>query len=105
MHDNCNPGNCPVNTRVGALEKEFDRYRESSSNTHKEIFDRIGSLEQSGAAVKVQLDKIEEKLDELAVSIKSLTERPGKRWDAIVDKVIWAVLAAVIAFLLGRVGL
>ena len=31
--------------------------------------------------------------------------KPGKRWDAIVDKAIWAVLAVVIAFLLARIGL
>ena len=31
--------------------------------------------------------------------------KPGKRWDSIVDKAIWAVLAAVIAFVLARVGL
>lgn len=31
--------------------------------------------------------------------------KPAKRWDSIVDKAIWAVCAAVIAFLLGRIGL
>ena len=31
--------------------------------------------------------------------------KPAKRWDAIVDKVIWAVLAAVIAFVLAKIGL
>jgi hypothetical protein len=37
--------------------------------------------------------------------LKSIKDKPGKRWDAVVDKVVWAVLAAVIAFLLGRIGL
>ena len=31
--------------------------------------------------------------------------KPAKRWDAIVEKSIWAVVAAVIAFLLARIGL
>lgn len=31
--------------------------------------------------------------------------KPAKRWDAIVDKAIWAVLASIIAFVLARVGL
>ena len=31
--------------------------------------------------------------------------KPGKRWDAIVDKTIWSVLAAFIAFVLARIGL
>ena len=49
MHDNCNPSDCPVSARVDALEREFDRYRGNSSDTHRQMFDRIGALEQSGA--------------------------------------------------------
>ncbi len=105
MHENCNPIDCPVSARVDALEKEFDRYRGNSSDTHRQMFDRIGALEQSGATLRTKLDSIEEKLDELTVTVKALADKPGKRWDGIVDKAIWAVLAAVIAFLLGRVGL
>lgn len=105
MHENCNPTDCPVSARVDTLEKEFDRYRGNSSDTHRQMFDRIGALEQSGATLRTKLDSIEEKLDELTVTVKALADKPGKRWDGIVDKAIWAVLAAVIAFLLGRVGL
>ena len=32
-------------------------------------------------------------------------EKPAKRGESIADKAIWAVLAAVIAFVLGRMGL
>ena len=34
-----------------------------------------------------------------------MKKKPAKRYDGLVDKALWAVLAAVIAFLLGRVGL
>ena len=44
-------------------------------------------------------------VEEIKTDVKTIAEKPGKRWDAIVDKVIWAVCAAVIAFLLGRLGL
>lgn len=105
MPDNCNPDNCPVNTRVDGLEKEFDRYRTASSETHRQMFERIGALEQSGAAVKEKLDSIDDKLDKLVEWQEAQMGKPGKRWDGLVDKAVWAVLAAVIAFLLGRVGL
>lgn len=36
---------------------------------------------------------------------ESQQSAPKKRWDAIVDKSVWAVLAAVIAFILARIGL
>lgn len=97
--------NCPVAGRVDALEKEFDRYRSNSTDTHRQMFDRIGALEQSGTALRTKLDSIEEKLDELNATVKALAARPGKRWEGLVEKALWAVVAAVIAFLLARIGL
>ena len=41
----------------------------------------------------------------LAQSMSDIQSKPGKRWEAIVDKAIWAVLAAVIAFVLAKIGL
>ena len=49
--------------------------------------------------------EMESDVKEIKADVKSLNAKPGKRWDSIVDKVIWAVLAAVIAFILGRIGL
>ena len=46
---------------MDALEKEFDHYRGNSTNTHKQMFDRIGALEQSGAMLKAKLDGMDEK--------------------------------------------
>lgn len=105
MPENCNPNDCPVASRLDALEKEFDRYRDNSSNKHQQMFERIGTLEQSSAAVKATLDSIDEKLDELSDTIKSLAGKPAKRWEGLVDKAIWTVAAAVIAFLLTKVGM
>ena len=105
MPENCNPNDCPVASRVDALEREFDRYRDNSTNTHKQMFDRIGELEQGGATLRTKLDSIEEKLDELSDTMKAFADKPVKRWESLVDKAIWAVAAAVIAFLLAKVGL
>ena len=65
-----------------------------------------------GASMTAQYQAIMEKLTEMSArlnealaTIAALKEKPGKRWEAIVDKVIWAVLAAVVAFVLGRIGL
>lgn len=105
MHENCNPDNCPVNARVDALGKEFDRYRDNSSSTHEQMFRRIGDLEQNGAAVKATLESMDEKLDKVVEWQEAQQSKPAKRWDGLIDKAIWAVAAAVIAFLLAKVGL
>lgn len=98
--------------KANMLEKQMDQWREQSRNTHKELFDRMRELEKAESARNEQYDNIMEKLDtltksmaEVTLKVADITARPGKRWDAIVDKAIWAVLAAVIAFVLARIGL
>lgn len=105
MPEICSPNDCPVAVRVDALEKEFDHYRGNSTNTHKQMFDRIGALEQGGAMLKAKLDGMDEKLDEITEKVNTLADKPAKRWDSLVEKAVWAVCAAVIAFLLARIGL
>lgn len=99
MNENCNPQDCPVSARVDALEREFDRYRGNSSNTHRQMFERIGALERSGATLRAKLDSIEEKLDELTLTVKALADKPAKRWDGLVDKLIYAAALAVVAWI------
>ena len=62
-------------------------------------------LEKAEAARSEQYDNIMEKLDKLVAWQEGQQNAPKKRWDALVDKAIWAVLAAVITFILARVGL
>ena len=98
--------------KANMLEKQMDEWRIQSRNTHKELFDRMRELEKAESARNEQYDNIMEKLDtltkamaEVTVKVADITSRSGKRWDAIVDKAIWAVLAAVIAFVLAKFGL
>lgn len=93
--------NCPLVPRVEALE-EANR---DHSHTHEGMFDRLRALETSDAVQDAHYHAIDAKLDELTLMVKELTGKAGKRWDALIDKALWAVAAAVIAFLLARVGL
>lgn len=99
MADNCNPSDCPVSAKVDALKDEFDRYRGNSSETHKQMFERIGALEQNKAALAEKLDGIDEKLDKLTETASTLAGKSGKRWDGLVDKLIYAVALAVVAWI------
>ena len=66
------------------------------------------TLQQLATAVAVmaeQLKTMNTNVNNLTNKVDKLEEKPAKRWDSIVDKAIWAVLAAVIAFVLGRIGL
>lgn len=82
----------------------------SKSNTKRlaEVEARQDSLDNLVATVAVLAEKegnVENDVKEIKSDVKSIKDKPGKRWDAIVDKAIWAVLAALIAFLLGKFGI
>lgn len=91
--------------KANMLERQMEEYRRQSRETHGQLFDRIRELEKAEAARNEQYDNIMEKLDRLIAWQEAEQSGPKKRWDAIVDKVVWAVLAAVIAFILARIGL
>ena len=49
--------------------------------------------------------QVEADVKEIKDDVKSLTAKPGKRWEGIVDKAIFAVVGGIITFLLIKLGL
>lgn len=116
-----NPRDCPMLPRIEALEKSDEQH----AKTHERIFERLDKINRETGEQDAMLKSIDKKMDsilewqekqqdrlakidtihDLAKRVQDLESKPGKRWDSIVDKAIWAVVAAVIAFFLGRVGL
>lgn len=74
----------------------------------KKLEQEHNSLQQLATSVAVmaeQMKHMNESVSTLTDKVDQLEKKPGKRWESIVEKIIWAVAAAVIAFLLGRIGL
>ena len=49
--------------------------------------------------------QVAETVEKLDGKVTALETKPVKRVDSLVDKIIWAVCAAVITFILARLGL
>ena len=64
----------------------------------------LQKLATSVAVMAEQMKTMTSSVDTLTGKVDKLEEKPAKRWDSIVDKAVWAVLAAIIAFALGRLG-
>ncbi len=82
----------------------------TKSNTHRldDMETRMDNLDKLVTSVEVLATRqqaVESDVKEIKNDVKALTAKPGKRWEGVVDKAVWAVLAAVIAFLLARIGL
>ena len=103
-----NPRDCPLLPRIEALEQDSAHNKES----HKEIYQKLDASHTSVAVIEERLNQIKEDTEEIKTAlqeekntVKELRDKPGKRWESLVEKAVWAVCDAVIAFLLGRVGL
>ena len=82
----------------------------ASSNTKRldDVEKRQDSLDELVSTVKVlavREEAVENDVKEVKIDVKTLITKPAKRWNGLVDKIVWAICAAVIAFLLAKIGL
>ena len=50
-------------------------------------------------------DTAESLVQQMVYYMEKIKEKPAKRWDGLVDKIVWSVAAAVVGFLLAKIGL
>lgn len=89
------------------LTKVEDR---SLSNTRRidDLEKRQDSLDELVGTVKVLAVKeasVENDVKEIKCDVKSLTSKSGKMFDSIVEKIILLLVAAVVGFILAKLGL
>lgn len=80
------------------------------SNTYRlekleESTEAINRLATSMEVMVNKQEQVAETVEKLDSKVTALEEKPRKRLDGLVDKIIWAVCGAVITFLLARLGL
>lgn len=77
----------------------------SKSNMHRldEQERRIDNIEELTSSVKVlatREERVESDVKEIKTDVKKLAERPVKRWEGLVDKVIAALAGAFVAWII-----
>jgi predicted nucleic acid-binding Zn-ribbon protein len=96
------------------METEMERLAKleerAKSNSHRldaveKRQDSLDELVSAVATVKTEQGHIQDDVKEIKDDVKELTGKPAKRWEGVVDKLILAIVAAVAAYLLGRLGL
>lgn len=65
----------------------------------------LHNLATSVAVMAEQMKTMNSSVSTLTSDVEELKGKPGKRWEDIVGKVIWAVIGALVVFLLGKFGL
>lgn len=92
---------------AGALASVESRCK---SNTHRldELERRQNALDELISTVKVlacRQETVETDVKEIKSDVKNLSGRPQRRFEAVADKLIYALLAAVLSFLLAQAGI
>ncbi len=97
------------------MEREFEHRlteveERSKSNKHRldNMEKRQDALEELTSTVKVlavREEAVESDVKEIKNDVKGLASKPGKRWDNLVTQVIGILVAAIVGFLLAKIGL
>lgn len=80
------------------------------SNTHRidELAKDQKALTELTTSVKVlatEQGAMKTDIGEIKTNLKTLTDKSGKRWDGLIDKIIWLVFGALLTFALAQVGI
>jgi len=99
---------CPHETEFATKLAEVDS--RSKSNTHRidrleETTEAINSLAVSMKELATEQKSMSKSVDKLTSDVETLKAEPGKRWKFVIEKAIYFVVAAVVGFILARVGL
>ena len=83
--------------RLDKLEKDHEALHSMAASLEVMANEQKHQTETI-TAVKTDVGRLESKVDELE-------SKPAKLWDNLVEKLIWGVVGAVLAFLLAKFGL
>ena len=81
----------------GRFTKRLDEIKKRQDD-FGELISTVKILAEKEARVEKDVNDIKESIDEIK-------EKPGKRWDSLVDKIILTIVAGIIGFVLAQLGL
>lgn len=97
------------------MEREFEHRLtavedRSKSNQHRldEMEKRQADLEELTSTVKVlavREENVETDVKEIKNDVKTLTNKPGRRYEKIVETIISIVVGALVGFVMAKIGL
>ena len=87
--------------RIRALED----WKGESKKFHNTFYDWQRDQIARDSRLDVQLSGIEANLEKLVAWQDTQRDKPARRWDTLVEKVLLASVAAVVGFILAQMGL
>ena len=90
--------------RLSAVEQR------SKSNSHRldaleKQTEALNSLTTAVAVMTEKVDNCGESVAGLRADVQEIKQKPAKRWEFVVERAIYTVVAAVVGYFLARAGL
>lgn len=86
------------------MEDEHNRQNKRISDLETKVKD-IGELTASVASLAKSVEQMAKAQEKQGKRLEALEQKPAKKWEAFVDKIVWAVAAALLAFIFTHLGL
>ena len=92
---------CRMEARIQALEE----WQGESKQFHHAFYDWQREQIARDSRLDVQLTSMESNLQKLVAWQDAQRDKPGKRMDAMAEKILLSVIAAVVGYILAQIGL
>ncbi len=93
-----------VDHRARSNTRRIDKLETTTDAIHS-LAESIAVLVNEQQNQTASINRIEKNVETLDGKVEALENKPAKKWDSVVEKVVWAFIAAAIAYVLGAVGL
>lgn len=82
----------------------------SKSNTYRidkleKQYEVLNKLTTSVEVMATKLETMNTSLKEVSKTVSEQAAKPGRRWEAIVEKVLLVIVSAVVVYALAKIGL
>lgn len=97
-----------TNDEISVKLTEVDQRAKSNTRRIDKLEQSTDALNELTIAVKEMVLKqnyVADTVDKLDKKVEALEQKPAKRWDGLVDKIILTIVAALVGFGLARLGL
>ena len=74
---------------------------EAMESRQKDMEDLVSSV----AVLAQRMGTVEKNVSEMSVNIRTIMEKPAKRWDSVIEKTLLVVVGAIVAWLLAQAGI
>lgn len=100
------------------IERELNEIRSkqaAAEEQHRTIFRRLDqqdklletvhTLATSVSVMSNEQGQLKRAVDGLCMDVEEIKSKPAKRWEGVVEKILFAIVGAMVTFILAKIGI